>query len=90
MVVYIKRNYILNSDNVCSAKIMVNEKEEFTNKMKISFVGGENIEIEFSNVENCKKCLEHIASAIHGCSVHLFDGDEKETKLLYRNIHMVK
>lgn len=90
MVVYVKRNFILNSGNVCCAKIIVNEKEEFTNKMKISFVGGENIEIEFSNVEICKKCFEHIASAIHGCSVHLFDGDEEETKLLYRNIHMVK
>ena len=91
MVVYINRNLILNSDNVCYAKIVADEKG-FTNKMQIALVGGENIEVEFSSVGACKKCFEHIASAIHGGIVHLDFGksDDEETRLFYTGIHMVK
>ena len=93
MVVYIKENLIVNSDNVCYAKIVPNEeKDGFTNKMQISLVGGESIEVDFTSVEICKKCFEHIASAIHGCPVHLFDKNESanETKLFYRGVHFVE
>ncbi len=91
MVLYIKQNFILNSDNVCYAKIVADEEKGFTNKMQISLVGGEIVEIEFSSVEKCKICFEHIASAIHGSLVHLELGmDEEETKLFYKGVHMVK
>ena len=90
MVVYINQNLILNSDNVCYAKIVADEKG-FTNKMQIALVGGEKIEIEFSSIEVCKKCFEHIASAIHGCIVHLdLDKSDEETRLFYTGVHMVK
>ena len=91
MVLHIKQNFILNSDNVCYAKIVVDEEKGFTNKMQISLVGGEIVEIEFSSVDICKTCFEHIASAIHGSLVHLDLGmDEQETKLFYKGVHMVK
>ena len=91
MVVFIQQNLILNSDNVCYAKIVADEKSGYTNKMQIALVGGENIEVEFSSVEVCKKCFEHIASAIHGGIVHLdFGTDEKESKLLYTGVRMIK
>ena len=91
MVLYIMRNLILNSDNVCYAKIVADEEKGFTNKMKISLVDGEVLEIDFSNVENCKRCFEHIASAIHGRPVHLeLDRNEEETKLFYKGVHIVK
>lgn len=90
MVVYINQNLILNSDNVCYAKIVADEGK-FTNKMQIALVGGENIEVEFSSVEVCKKCFEHIASAIHGSIVHLdFAKNVEETRLFYTGVHMVK
>lgn len=89
MVVYIKQNLILNSDNICYAKIVADERG-FTNKMQINFVGGENIEVEFSSIENCKKCFEHIASAIHGCPVQITDASESdsETKLPYSGVRI--
>ena len=91
MVLHIKQNFILNSDNVCYAKIVADEEKGFTNKMQISLVGGEIVEIEFSSVDICKTCFEHIASAIHGSLVHLDLGmDEQETKLFYKGVHMVK
>ena len=54
MVVFIQQNLILNSDNVCYAKIVADEESGYTNKMQIALVGGENIEVEFSNVEVAK------------------------------------
>ena len=91
MVVFIQQNLILNSDNVCYAKIVANEESGYTNKMQIALVGGENIEVEFSSVEVCKKCFEHIASAIHRGIVHLdFGKNDEETRLFYTGIHMVK
>lgn len=91
MVLHIKQNLILNSDNVCYAKIVADEVKRFTNKMQISLVGGEIVEIEFSSVDICKTCFEHIASAIHGSLVHLDLGmDEEETKLFYKGVHMIK
>lgn len=90
MVVYINQNLILNSDNVCYAKIVADEKG-FTNKMQVALVGGEQIEMEFSSIEVCKKCFEHIASAIHGNIVHLdFDKSDEESRIFYTGIHMVK
>ena len=89
MVVYINQNLILNSDNVCYAKIVADEKG-FTNKMQIALVGGENIEVEFSSVEVCKKCFEHIASAIHGGIVHLDLDGESETQLPYNSVRIRK
>ena len=91
MVVFIQQNLILNSDNVCYAKIVANEESGYTNKMQIALVGGENIEVEFSSVEVCKKCFEHIASAIHGNIVHLdFDKNDEESRIFYTGVHMVK
>ena len=91
MVLHIKQNLILNSDNVCYAKIVADEKKGFTNKMQISLVGGEVLEIDFSSVEVCKSCFEHIASAIHKSLVHLDLGkNEEETRLFYTGVHMVK
>lgn len=91
MVVHIKQNFILNSDNVCYAKIIADEEKGFTNKMQISLVGGEVLEIDFSSVEICKSCFEHIASAIHGGIVHLdFGKSDEETRLFYTGVHMVK
>ncbi len=91
MVLNPKKNLIINSDNVCYAKIVADKEKGFTNKMQISLVNGEVLEIDFSSVEVCKKCFEHIASAIHGSLVHLDLGkNEEETKLLYKGVHMVK
>lgn len=91
MVLYIQKNFILNSDNVCYAKIITDEEKGFTNKIQIALVGGESVVIEFSSVKVCKTCFEHIASAIHGSLVHLdFGENEAETQLLYKNIHFVK
>ena len=91
MVIHIKQNFILNSDNVCYAKIIADEEKGFTNKMQISLVSGEKVEIDFTSVEVCKKCFEHIASAIHGSIVHLdLDKDKEETRLFYSTIKMVK
>lgn len=91
MVVFIQQNLILNSDNVCYAKIVADEGSGYTNKMQIALVGGENIEVEFSSVEVCKKCFEHIASAIHRGNVHLdFGKSDEETRLFYTGVHMVK
>jgi len=91
MVLHIKQNLILNCDNVCYAKIVADEEKGFTNKMQISLIGGEVIEIDFSSVEICKSCFEHIASAIHGSLVHLDLGqNEEETKLFYKGVRMVK
>ncbi len=90
MVIYIKQNFILNSDNVCYAKIIADEERGFTNKMQISLVSGEKVEIDFTSVEVCKRCFEHIASAIHGSIVHLaLDEDKEETRLFYSTIKMV-
>ena len=90
MVVFIQQNLILNSDNVCYAKIVADEKSGYTNKMQIALVGGENIEVEFSSVEVCKKCFEHIASAIHGGIVHLDLDGESETQLPYNSVRIRK
>ena len=90
MVVFIQQNLILNSDNVCYAKIVADEKSGYTNKMQIALVGGENIEVEFSSVEVCKKCFEHIASAIHGGIVHLDLDGKSETQLPYNGVRMIK
>lgn len=91
MVLHIKQNLILNSDNVCYAKIVADKEKGFTNKMQISLIGGEVLEIDFSSVEVCKICFEHIASAIQGSLVHLDLGmDEEETRLFYKGVHMVK
>lgn len=90
MVVFIQQNLILNSDNVCYAKIVADEKSGYTNKMQIALVGGENIEVEFLSVEVCKKCFEHIASAIHGGIVHLDLDGESETQLPYNSVRIRK
>lgn len=91
MVIHIKRNFILNSDNVCYAKIIADEEKGLTNKMQISLVSGEKVLIDFTSVEVCKKCFEHIASAIQGSIVDLdLDKDKEETRLFYSTIKMVK
>lgn len=90
MVVHIKQNLVLNSDNVCYAKIVADEQKGFTNKIQISLVGGEKLEIEFTSVEKCKKCLEHIASGIQGSILHLDFGDEDMSKLSRKGVYMVK
>ena len=89
MVLISYKNLIINSDNICYAKIIAEEGKGFSNKMSISLVGGEVLEIDFSNVENCKRCFEHIASAIHGCMVHITDNGN-EPSLLYKGVQVVK
>lgn len=88
MVLIPYKNLIINSDNVCYAKIVVDEGK-LTNKMSISLVGGEKLDIEFSSVETCKTFLNQIASAIHGCMVHITDNG-KEPSFLYSGVQVVK
>ena len=88
MVLIPYKNLIINSDNICYAKIIA-EGDKFTNKMSISLVGGEKLDIEFSSVETCKTFLNQIASAIHGCMVHITDNGN-EPSLLYKGVQVVK
>ena len=88
MVLIPFKNLIINSDNVCYAKITA-EDGKFTNKMSISLVDREELDIEFSSVETCKTFFNQIASAIHGCTVNITDNGE-EPSLLYKGVQVVK
>ena len=89
MVLIPYKNLIINSDNICYAKIISEEGKGFTNKMSISLVGGEKLDMEFSSVETCKTFLNQIASVIHGCMVNITDNGN-EPSLLYRGVQVVK